>query len=181
VNRGGQGTAPYFRREDYAGFWRRLLVDLVDGFVVSGICTAATFALWGVFPSDRMALNASLALWIIVAFLYFVVLKRSPIGTLGYRAAGVRIIGLDGLPARPLALTLRLAYTVLGPLSPLDLVWLVGDPHRQALRDKFTETYVVKRKAQPIGTGTVVYRYYEIWCYNFIIREIEAERAAPST
>jgi uncharacterized RDD family membrane protein YckC len=175
VNRSGQATAPYFRREDYDGFWRRFLVDLIDGCLVGGICTVATTALWDVFPSDRMALNVTLAIWTIVAFLYFVVLKRSPISTLGYRAAGVRIIGLDGLPATWWPLTLRLMFAVLGPLSPLDLVWLVGDPHRQALRDKFTHTYVVKRNAQPIGMGTVVYRRYEIWGWNFIIREIEAE------
>jgi uncharacterized RDD family membrane protein YckC len=142
-------AAPYFRREDYAGFWRRLLVDLIDVFVVSVVCTVATIALWDVFPSDRMALNVTLAIWTIVAFLYFVALKRSPIGTLGYRAAGVRIIGLDGLPATWWPLTLRLMFAVLGPLRGLDLFLLVGDRHRQALRDKFTHTYVVKRNAQP--------------------------------
>lgn len=88
--------------------------------------------------------------------------------------AGVRIFGLDGQPARLLPLSVRLMFAVFGPLNLIDSIWLAGDPHRQALRDKFTGTYVVKRKAQPIGTGSVQYRIYEIWCYNLIFREIES-------
>jgi hypothetical protein len=68
-------------------------------------------------------------------------------------------------------------FLVFGPLNYLmDILWLSSDAHRQALRDKFTQTYVVRKNAQPAGTGKLIYRYYEIFGYNFLFREIEAGR-----
>ena len=67
---------------------------------------------------------------------------------------------------------------MLGPLNWLmDLLWLSGDTHRQALRDKFTGTYVVKRLAEPAGNGKVVYRSYDIVGLNFVFREVEIPSA----
>jgi hypothetical protein len=60
----------------------------------------------------------------------------------------------------------------------LDLFWLSGDPHRQALRDKFAQTYVVKRTAIPVGAGKLVFRFYEIFGCNFIFREVEVSTTA---
>jgi hypothetical protein len=40
----------YFRRDGYASFWRRVLVDLID-FAVAGLLWLLLFvALWAVFP-----------------------------------------------------------------------------------------------------------------------------------
>jgi hypothetical protein len=117
--------------------------------------------------------------WAAIAFGYFVVLKRSKGGTLGYRIAGVKIVGLDGRPASWSALTLRLLFAVFGPLNWLDLIWLAGDPHRQTLRDKLAQTYVVKKKAEPLGTGPVFFQFYEINCYNFIFREVAGADRRP--
>jgi hypothetical protein len=65
-------------------------------------------------------------------------------------------------------------FMALGPLICLiDLAWLSGDAHRQALHDKLAQKYVVKRKAAPIGTGRLLCKYYEIGGYNFLFREIE--------
>ena len=72
------------------------------------------------------------------------------------------------------SLTFRLMFGVLGPLNwMVDLLWLSGDPHRQALRDKLAGTYVVRKTAEPAGTGKIVRRYYEFFGYNFIFREVE--------
>jgi hypothetical protein len=66
-------------------------------------------------------------------------------------------------------------FGLLGPLNwLLDLVWLSSDAHRQALRDKFANTYVVKVQAQPAGRGKIVFRSYEILFYNCLFREVEA-------
>ena len=167
--------APYFRRQDYAGFWLRLLVDSIDVFVVTVVWFAVLFALWDAFPSAETALNGALAAFAIIAFFYFVVLKRSRIGTVGYRVGGVRLVGLNGAPPSLFSSTLRLLF-VFCPLNVVDFFWLSGDPHRQALRDKFAQTYVVKRKAEPIGTARVVYPNYDIWGYNFTFREIEVKQ-----
>jgi hypothetical protein len=67
----------------------------------------------------------------------------------------------------------RLAFAFLGPLNWLvDLTWLSNDDHRQALRDKYAHTYVIKVSAEPAGTGKVIFRYYEILGYNFLFREV---------
>jgi uncharacterized RDD family membrane protein YckC len=79
-------------------------------------------------------------------------LKGLKFRTLGYRAGRVRIVGLDGEAPGYASLTLRLMFAMLGPLNwPADLAWLSSDSHRQALRDKFANTYVVRADAQAAG------------------------------
>jgi len=166
----------YFKHEDYAGFWRRLVIDLIDVFVVACICLTLAITLGAAFPSSESIGDATLATCTTIVLSYFVILKRSRMGTVGYRVGGVRIVGMNGQPPSWSSLILRLLFAALGPFNVLlDLGWLPGDYHRQALRDKFAHTYVVRRKAQPIGTGRVVYRNYEICGWNFMFREIEVK------
>jgi uncharacterized RDD family membrane protein YckC len=172
--------AVYFRREDYAGFWRRLAIDAMDVFVVGIVCLFVAIFFWAALPSAAAAVRGFFAVGALVAFLYLVLLKRSKWGTLGYRIGGVRIVGLDGGTPGIACLTVRLIFAMHGPLTwILDLIWLSDDPHRQAIRDKFANTYVVKRGAAPAGTGRVVFRNYEILCYNFLFREVEADTPGP--
>jgi hypothetical protein len=64
-------------------------------------------------------------------------------------------------------------FMVLGPINYLlDLVWMSNEAQRQALRDKFADTYVVKKRATPVGSGELIHGYYEILCYNFLFREV---------
>jgi len=171
-------TGVYFKREDYAGFWRRLLIDVIDVFVVAVVCLVLGVALEAAAPSGRNARIISLT-WIAVVFCYFVILKRFPKGTVGYRIGGVRIVNLDGQTPSWLSLMVRLGFGFLGPLNVLiDLLWLSGDSHRQALRDKLANTYVVRREAQPAGSGRVVFRSYDILGFNLMFREIEVRTAA---
>ena len=164
-------TGVYFQRSDYAGFWRRLLIDSVDLIVIGFVCLTSIAVVWMLFPSPGLIL----ASWGAAFFSYFVLLKRSSFGTVGYRVVGVRIVGQDGGKPGISSLTLRMLFGVLGPLNWLDLVWLSGDTHRQALRDKLAGTYVVRKDARPAGTGKIVYRHYEILFYNFLFREVEVE------
>ena len=167
----------YFRREDYAGFWLRLLIDIIDSLVAVAICSALAIALWAAFPLSAKVNGLILAACAVIAFCYFVLLKRSKILTIGYRIGGVRIVGLDGRPPSVVSLILRVLFAI-GPLNGLDLIWLSGDTHRQALRDKFAETYVIKRQAEPAGKGKLVYHYYEICGYSFLFREVDIEKSA---
>jgi uncharacterized RDD family membrane protein YckC len=164
-------TGVYFQRSDYAGFWRRLMIDSVDLIVIGVVCLTSFAVVWMLSPSPGLIL----ASWGAAFFSYFVLLKRSSLGTVGYRVVGVRIVGQDGGKPGISSLTLRMLFGVLGPLNWLDLVWLSGDTHRQALRDKLAGTYVVRKDARPAGTGKIVYRHYEILFYNFLFREVEVE------
>ncbi len=162
-------TAVYFRRQDYAGFWLRLLIDFVDSVVIGIACLMVMLALWGVAGGRTILLT-----WAAISFCYFVLLKRSKVGTAGYLVGGVKIVGPDGQRASSFSLTPRFTFMILGPLnSLLDLVWLSGDAHRQALRDKLAQTYVVRRKAEPVGTARLLPKHYEICGMNFLFREIE--------
>ena len=164
----------YFLHKDYASFWLRVLIDVIDAFAVGAAWTVVAIVLFTIFPFNRMTLKLTLAIFAVVAFCYLVILKRSKIGTVGYRIGGVRIVGLDGQTASLSALTLRMLLAPLGPLNWfMDLAWLSGDKHRQALRDKLAHTYVVKAKAEPVGTGKIIFRYYDILGFNFLFQEIE--------
>jgi uncharacterized RDD family membrane protein YckC len=115
-----------------------------------------------------------------ILFCYFVVLKRSAL-TLGYRVLGVRIVGLDGQSPSLWNLTVRMMFLFPGPLNyVLDFGWLSGDSHRQALHDKFAQTYVIRKGAAPVGTGKVIYCQYFILGGSFLFREIKADSMTAS-
>jgi uncharacterized RDD family membrane protein YckC len=172
-----QPQAVYYRYEDYAGFWRRIFVDLIDLVVVFTVCTLTVFAAWTLSSSGtttKIILLACAAF----AYAYFVPLKRSRFRTVGYRIGGVRVVGMDGDRAGWFALTLRFLFAALGPMNWfVDLGWLSGDPHRQSLRDKFAQTYVVKVQAKPAGPAQLVHQYAEICGFNFLFREVKVDES----
>lgn len=166
----------YFRREDYAPFWVRVLVDVIDILTFGALCSALMIPVLVIAPFNRMTVNLILLMFVALAFLYFVIVKRSRFRTLGYRVGRVRIVALNGQTPGYTALTLRMMFGILGPLNwLLDLIWLSNDTNRQALRDKFANTYVVKAKAQSAGNGRIVFRHYDILCYNCLFREVDAK------
>jgi len=172
-------TGVYFRREDYAGLWRRLLIDLVDVPIVL-VASAVVLVgptMVGLEPSDAPAL--SLTLLASVWFGYFVLLKGSPYRTAGYVAAGTRIVNLKGERPGYGSLVMRLIFVIGGPLNALvDFFWLTGDMDRQALRDKFASTYVVRIGALPMGTGPIRYRTYTFWGMTYLFREVHRSPSA---
>ena len=114
----------------------------------------------------------------LVWFGYFVLLKGSRFRTLGYVIAAAQIVSLKGERPSILSLTGRLLFALAGPLNFfLDILWLTGDGDRQALRDKFAGTYVVRRHSRPAGVGTIVLRTYMFSGMTFLFKEVR--RAAP--
>src|SRR5438552_6244268 len=112
----------YFRREDYAGFWLRFFVDVIDVLVITAVCSVLAIALWTEFPSITWILDLFLAICAIVVLCYFGVLKGSKLSTLGYWLCRVRIVDLNGRRAKFSSLTFRTLFAVLGPLSWLDSI-----------------------------------------------------------
>jgi len=174
----------YYRAQDYAGFFRRLAIDLIDVAAVSLVWFVLAVVVLASTPEDKWgrARGSLLLLLMVMAFAYFVLLKRSAIRTLGYRVCRAEIVSLQGLRPGVCALTLRLLFSVIGPLNLLlDLVWIPSDAQRQALRDKFAHTYVVKAGSTPEGRGKVVYANYHILNTAFIFAEVrpDATSGAP--
>lgn len=170
----------YFRLEDYASFWQRFLVDVVDLLAVILLWVIAAFAILLLGAGAEFTLFMIAASWTGIVLLYFVLLKRSAFRTLGDKLAGVKIIGTDGEPPSVGSMILWVSFEMLGPVNwLLDLAWLVDDPHRQTLRDKLAATYVVQLAALPIGRGKLCYRYCEVFLYNFLVREVLVETTRP--
>ena len=165
----GTEVGVYFRQEDYASTWRRLLIASIDGALIYLAC-AASFT--GLYPTGSAALIC--AVWTAICFSYMVLLKHTKIGTLGYRLCGVRIVGIDGQRPAISSLTLRALFVLFGPINYCwDFLWIPSDTHRQALRDKFASTYVVKRRAEAMGSCRQIHRCYWLLEYNFLFRELE--------
>jgi uncharacterized RDD family membrane protein YckC len=179
VSKSDPPTGVYFTRGDYAGFWRRLLIDAVD-FPVVVLLSALAFvavAAVGLRPGDVPGLG--LLLLSVVWFGYFVILKGSRYRTLGYVIAKARIVNLRGHRPGLGSLTLRLVFVIGGPMNGIfDLFWMAGDPDSQALRDKFASTYVVLQHAVPAGTGAIRFRTYTFWGMTFLFREVTREAKA---
>ena len=167
----------YYRPEDYLGVMRRLLIDFVDTGVAATASLILSLIAGAVSPAPEITAFAVLIVWTAVWFAYFVVLKGSRFRTLGYVLAGARIVNFSGQRPGYLRLLGRLAFAVFGPVNFLiDLCWISSDPSRQALRDKFAHTYVVRAHAVPAGSGRIVYPTYMTFGWTLMLAEV---RAAP--
>ena len=68
----------YFRHDDYASFWLRLLVDLIDAVTVGVLCSVAAVILPAFVPAKLIPFVCTA-----IFFCYFVLLKRTAGGTVG--------------------------------------------------------------------------------------------------
>jgi len=164
----------FYRMADYIGVMRRLVIDIVDAAVAVFISVPLTIVV-GAVAEGRGAVIGGMAVWVLVWFLYFVILKGSRFRTIGYVLTGARIVNLKGERPGRMALTGRLAFALLGPFNLLvDLLWVSSDPCRQALRDKVAHTYVVRRDAVPAGAGHIGYGVYTMFGMTLVFAEVRS-------
>jgi uncharacterized RDD family membrane protein YckC len=165
-----------FDQRDYARPVRRVIivgVDLVTAVVLFLVILGGIWYVWLLrYPQSNLPPEpvwAALA----VVYAYLTWLKRSRIRTLGYILTGVRIVDIRGGRPSLLQMTLRMV-----PLMPLpwsflfDLGWVADEPQRQTLRDKWAGTFVVRRKAKPIGTAPIRYWRIGFNCIFVIFPEV---------
>jgi uncharacterized RDD family membrane protein YckC len=162
----------FYAKEAHLGAWRRLAVGLVDVIVVltgTILVGATAFVL---LPETPAAMVSIAGLLMLVA-IYYVVLKRSDLGTLGYRLFRVRVVNLQGERPSVFQMISRLSFMAFGPLNGvIDLLWIPSDDSRQAIRDRWSQTYVVRTNASPAGSGPIVSRRYEIMGFNLVFEEV---------
>ena len=167
-----RGEGVYYRRQDYAGLWRRLLAAIVDAIVV----VVALIALLLSGTASAASVLLAFITWLALSLLYLVVCKRTRVRTLGYRLARVRLVDIRGESPRSLRVTFRLLFTLMGGYSSalglIDILWITGDDHRQALRDKLAHTYVIRMGAQPVGLGPIVYDVYHVLGWTLYVPEV---------
>src|SRR5207253_1833310 len=115
------------------GLFRRLWIDLVDGVVLLIIWIISYLVMRMILSRDVVS-QMLFPTVIGTTFVYLVVLKRVA-RTLGYVLGGAQVVNLYGQKPSIGSLTLRSLFVFIGPGNTLlDLVWLTGDSHRQAIR-----------------------------------------------
>jgi uncharacterized RDD family membrane protein YckC len=130
-----------------AGFWRRFGASLIDGIL--------TGAVIGVL-AQVIDNNAATALLYLVGLLYYVLLEGSASGqTLGKRALGIRVIGInDGASiGYGRALIRYLGRIVSSLVFLLGYLWMLWDKEKQTWHDKFASSVVVPVAAYPVAQG----------------------------
>jgi uncharacterized RDD family membrane protein YckC len=165
----------FYSDDDYLPVMRRLLIDCVDTVVA-----VVASLLLGLIGASLVPEEFAGLIWLIaitgVFIGYFVVLKGSRFRTLGYVLAGARIVTLTGERPSYATLLWRLAFAIFGPANYLlDLLWVSSDPRRQALRDKFARTYVIRKAAVPAGMGHVVYGTYMVFGWTILCAEVKSD------
>jgi uncharacterized RDD family membrane protein YckC len=170
----------YYARGDYAGFWRRLMVDAIDFTLLLVVVVTTALSLVLILPNgERLLLHVLFWSGIAFGFVYLVLLKHSRFRTLGYLVGGIRIVSIQGQRPSIWSLTIRALFAFFGPLNMLvDIMWVTSDERRQALRDKFAHTYVIRDRAIPMGLGAIVYARYTILGANFLFAEVRPIRSA---
>lgn len=173
----GRGTAPaeigvYYAENDVAGLAARLVALGVDVLLVAIVWGVLSFAV-DLFELPQSVANVPA---FVLAWVYLAWLKRSPVGTLGYRLCRLQVVDLSGERVSLASSTARFLFLFWGPLNFLiDLIWLSHDANRQSLRDKIVGTYVVRRGAGPVGSGPISYPTYFVATLSFVVPEVQRQ------
>ncbi len=154
------GSGPFvYRREDYVGAFRHLLIFAVDSCVLFFLLFP--LAMIAIPFTDLHPLLIIVLPWLILCWVYLAVLKPSRFRSIGYWIADARIITIYGKPPSPWRMTMRLMWAAmyLVPYFTVsiftDLVWTTMNVERQMLRDLVAETRLIRNRAKPIGVGKV--------------------------
>lgn len=155
------GTGVYFAADDYVGFWRRILILVIDIAFILLVLSLLDMILLAI-PAEQTSTTYNLP-HIAIAWVYFTVIKASPVRTLGYRIARARIVDLRGQSPNLLRMTFRMLIIAFGPIGyTLDFLWGFTDEDHQMLHDRLTGTCLINNKAQPLGEGEIHLAIYTV-------------------
>lgn len=126
------------------------LLDIIILFVVTTLTLWVGFSLGSIVFNIREEnfVNVIVPLYLILFFLsttYFVFLQGFSGKTIGKLLFGIRVIRTDGESIGFWDALIRwVGYFISLIFIFIGFIWAIFDPKRQALHDKFAETYVVK-------------------------------------
>jgi uncharacterized RDD family membrane protein YckC len=176
----GATQGVYYDVRDYAGLFRRVIIMCADIFVLL-LFWIVLAAIWFIIYPEREHLPiASFWVGLASAYLYLTIIKSS-VGTLGYLITGVRIVDLSGKRPSMFKMTVRFLWLFVLPFSLiLDIIWLTGEQTRQTLRDRSVGTYVVRKKAVPVGAGPQQIQILSLLGLCLWLREVKRVPDVPS-
>ncbi|RLB66996.1 MAG: hypothetical protein DRH08_04800 [Deltaproteobacteria bacterium] len=162
----------YYPKSAFLGVWLRFLIGVIDLVVVGFVSAIVATLVLSLFPPAISEIAASFAV-ITICLVYYIVLKRSEFRTVGYRMFHVRVVNLRGQRPSVFQMVNRFSFMLLGPLNGIvDLLWISSDESKQALRDKWSQTYVIRDTAEPKGYGPIAMQRYGIMGFNFLFAEV---------
>jgi uncharacterized RDD family membrane protein YckC len=144
------GAIALLDREDFGGFWLRLLALSVDGLLMSPLLTAISYALKVARPALSQTeiavldITTSQVAWAIYDIGFW---ASSWQATPGKRLCGL-VVTSDRLERVSLArATLRYFATGLSAITIIGVLTVAASERRRALHDMLARTLVVKRRA----------------------------------
>ncbi len=176
------GDAEYYDSKDYAGFATRLLVMVIDAFVLLLVAILlwmpfAAFLMFGSHDSDPSGYFC--LIFLIATWIYLAPVKRSNFGTIGFRILGVKLVSAKGGCPSLFNMTIRMLMWMFGPFNiVLDLLWLGADTESQSLRDCYLGTYLIKRNAKPIGRAPLRLTHYNAMGFTLAYPRVCRPRVA---
>ena len=171
-----QFFGPVFDRKDYAGFWRRSAALTVDCIILITVyvCISAYWyeVLPGSWVTETVAVNVEFGLFLFV-LAYGFLFCLTDRGTIGYRIVGIRYAHMRSQDPDAIQILYRSAVTILMIRSMflIDHLWVLFDPCKQTWHDKVSGFYVIRRKAQPIGTQQVAQSIVSCLALSFLVWE----------
>ena len=171
-----------YESRDYLGFWKRVLISVLDVAVVVVSAVLLIAIAETVLGMDSEARNGLLvtAVFGAVATAYLIFLKRSTARTLGYRMFRARIVNLRGERPTVWQMFQRLGFMVFGPGNyVIDLAWIAQEGTKQALRDKWAGTYVVRAGAKPRAEGDIATPLHNLLGFSMFFDEVTEHHSRP--
>jgi uncharacterized RDD family membrane protein YckC len=174
TSRTGHEDGVLFQPDDYAGMLRRTLAIVIDCVVLWLTWVPIAWIWYRIIRPGEEPLSEAYWSWLAVVYLYLAMCKPSPLRTVGYWIAGVKIVDFRGNSPGFLRMTFRFLLWIVGPFNlVVDWLWLGGDTHKQTLRDKFAGTYVVRSRAEPIGMNYRRTAYYNFAGVTLMFAEVQ--------
>lgn len=135
----------------YAGFWLRFWAYLIDGLVLSAMPLVIALLMAPLFfTGDRAVAGLGITIFLVPTlmgegWLYFAILESSFQATLGKRALGLKVTGIDGGPISFGRASLRYFAKILSAaILNIGFIMAAFTKRKQALHDILTSCLVVR-------------------------------------
>lgn len=117
---------------------------------------------------DRMKQGQAVRLSLVTGIAYHVLMRRTRGGTVGYRLLGARIVNAQG-ESPTLRMLIRRTFLAIVGVLPFGATYFscARSDRRQAWHDRWANTWVLRKGAQPAGSAEVVERARFLGTYMF--------------
>lgn len=169
-----EGFGVIFDEKNYAGFFTRVIIAVVDLIVIVVVISATLFITKYLIDDHDIFYYFNMIFFISFWIWYLALLKRSKFRTIGYMLTGVKIVNLRGEKPSIFKMVLRAFLNIIGPFQVfIDFIWLSQETTKQTLRDKYIGTYVIKRNATPVGRGRLQLVILGLMGWSIMYREVK--------